>query len=302
MRCYVETGNMPTSNIAAPAALSSIVIATDFSSASDGAVLYTLGLARSNSAKVWIVHVMSESFFSTETQRRAIDDAWREGHRRMTEHLISGRLDGVECKLLVEQGGIYETLDRVVKEHKADLLVVGTRGRSRIGKLLLGSSAESIFRQAPCPVLTVGPRNANDIPPEGPRKILFCTGFSQHSLAAGKLALRLAERQGAELILLHVAPDFEADRDRYTQNAEARLLSLVPADAKLIVPPKPVVHFGVASTAILSVANELRPDLIVLGIRQPEGFARRLRWATAYDVVSNAPCPVLTVRTPDPSE
>ena len=290
---------MSTSNIAAPAALRGIVIATDFSPASDAAVLYSLALARRNNAKVWIVHVVSESFFSADTQRRAVDDAWREGHRRMTEHLIAGRLDGIETKLLVEQGSIYETLTRVVEEQHADLLVVGTRGRSRIGKLLLGSSAESIFRQAPCPVLTVGPRSEGDIPPEGPKKILFCTGFSRHSLAAGKMAVRLAARQGAELVLLHVGADTELDRDRYAKEADVKLRSWLAADEPISVPLKTMVRFGAASPTILSVASEIRPDLIVLGIRQPEGFARRLRWATAYDVVSNSLCPVLTVRTPD---
>lgn len=293
---------MGTSNIAAPPALRNVVIATDFSPASDAAVIYSLGMARRNNAKVWIVHVVSESFFSTDTQQRVIDDAWREGHRRMTEHLIAGRLDGIESKLLVEHGGIYETLTRIVEDHKADLLVVGTRGRSRIGKLLLGSSAETIFRQAPCPVLTVGPRSESDIPAEGPSKILFCTGFSRHSLAAGSMALRLAERQGAELALLHVGSELETDREKYSKEAAARLQSSIAPDGRVSVPLKTIVRFGSASSTILSVAQEIRPDLIVLGIRQPESFARRIRWATAYDVVSNAPCPVLTVRTPESNE
>src|SRR3954462_1224890 len=129
------------------ASFSNIVVATDFSPVSDTALLYSLGIARCNNAKVWIVHVVADAFFSSDTQQRAIDDAWREGHRRMTEHFISGHLDGIENKLLVEQGGIYEVLTRIVEEHKADLLVIGTKGRSRIGKLLLGSAAESIFRQ-----------------------------------------------------------------------------------------------------------------------------------------------------------
>jgi nucleotide-binding universal stress UspA family protein len=47
------------------------------------------------------------------------------------------------------------------------------------------------------------------------------------------------------------------------------------------------------------VAAETKPTLIVMGVRQPVGFARRLKWATAYAVVSDAPCPVLTVRSPE---
>lgn len=281
-----------------PEAIGNIVVATDFSPASDTALLYSLGIARRNHAKVWIVYVVAESFFSSDTQQRVIDDAWREGHRHMTEHFIAGHFDGIQYKLLVEQGPIFDVLTRIVEEHKAELLVIGTRGRSRIGKLLLGSVAETIFRTAVCPVMTVGPRTNPQLLPEGPRRILFCTGFSHHSLEAGKLAVRLAEWQNAELLLLNVAPESELNREAYVNNAKQRLASLVPADAKLPSQPHTLVEFGSPVDRILAVAQEQRPDLIVLGVRQPEGFALRLRWATAYGVVTNAPCPVLTVRTP----
>jgi nucleotide-binding universal stress UspA family protein len=289
---------MPSIHAPAPA-LSNIVIATDFSPASDSAVLWALSLARRNNANVWIVHVVSDTFFSADTQQRAMDDAWREGHRRMTEFFIAGLLDGVQAKLVVEHGGVFDVLDRTMQEHHADMLVVGTRGRSRIGKLLLGSTAESIFRQATYPVLTVGPRSDTDIPPEGPRKIMFCTGFSAHSISAGKLALRVAARQDAQLIVLHVAPETETNREEYAKKAKERIEFLFPLEETLPNPLQVMVEFGSAPERILALANEQRPDLIVLGIRQPESFARRLKWATAYDVVSNAPCPVLTVRTPD---
>jgi len=290
---------MQTGHPAAPAAISNIVVSSDFSTVSETALLFALGIARRNNAKVWIIHVVGDIFFSKETQQRAVDDAWREGHRQLTDHFIAGRLDGVENKLQVEQGSIAEVLIRQVEEHYADLLVVGTTGRSRIGKFFLGSVAESIFRQAPCPVLTVGPRAVpRDVSAEGPRKILFCTGFSKHSLAAGELAVRMAARQEAELLLMHVGPDpLTGLRDDYIHNAERRLQEAIPEGTGLSEPMKTIVRFGVASEQILQVAREENPGLIVLGVRQPEGFGRRLRWATAYDVVSNASCPVLTVRT-----
>jgi nucleotide-binding universal stress UspA family protein len=301
--CYVlvfllrsREAPMPT-----PAALQNIVVATDFSPASETALLYALGMARRSGAKVWIAHVVGDAFLTKETQQRAVDDAWREGHRQMTEHFISGRLDGVPNQLLVKEGSVTEVLVRLVEEHHAELLVLGTRGRSRIGKLFLGSIAESIFRQAPCPVLTVGPRVvATEIKAEGPRKILFCTGFSKHSLAAGATAVRIAARQQAELLLLHVgSQQVPGSHEDYARHAEEKLRKAIPPDAGLTT-VRTVVRFGLASEQILQVAQELQPDLIVLGVRQPESFARRLRWATAYEVVSNAPCPVLTVRTQEP--
>lgn len=282
--------------------IGNIIVSTDFSAASETALLFALGIARRNNAKVWIVHVVGDTFFSKETQQRAVDDAWREGQRQLTDHFIAGRLDGVENKLLVETGSVTDVLMHEVKKHRAELLVIGTKGRGRITKLFMGSIAESVFRQAPCPVMTVGPGTvAKDVPAEGPRKILFATGFSKHSLAAGALAVRMAVRQEAELILLHVGPDpLTGLRADYVHNAERRLREVVPNDANLPTPPKTQVRFGMAADEILGAAKETKPDLIVLGVRQPEGFGRRLHWATAYEVVSNAKCPVITVRTPEP--
>jgi len=281
-----------------PPFFSNIIVSTDFSPVSESALLIALGIARRSKAKVWIIHVVGDTFFTKETQQRAVDDAWREGHRQLTDHFIAGRLDGIENQLVVEHGSVPDVLMRMAEKHQAGLLVLGTSGRSRIGKLFLGSIAESIFRQAPCPVLTVGPKIvAREVPAEGPRKILFCTGFSKHSLAAGVMAVRMAERLDAELVLLHVGPDpLTGLRDDYVHSTERRL-NEIPSGTTLSSPAKTMVRFGTASEKIVEVANEINPGLIVLGVRQPEGFGRRLRWATAYDVVSNAPCPVLTVRT-----
>ena len=102
-------------------------------------------------------------------------------------------------------------------------------------------------------------------------------------------------------MLLHVMPQEPPlqERERVREAGVARLASLVPPNAKLQRPPQCLVEFGNAAERILAVTAEQQPGVIVMGVRQPVGFARRLKWATAYAVVSDAPCPVLTVRSPD---
>jgi nucleotide-binding universal stress UspA family protein len=63
--------------------------------------------------------------------------------------------------------------------------------------------------------------------------------------------------------------------------------------------PELFVEFGNAADAILKTAEQWHPELIVLGVRRPAKDAKRITWTTAYNVVSNAPCPVLTVRQPE---
>ena len=104
------------------------------------------------------------------------------------------------------------------------------------------------------------------------------------------------------MLLMHVSkemPQTQQERERLVEEGKRRLASLIPAGAQL-APPESIVDFGTAAERILAVAHERKPGLIVLGVRQPVGFVRRIKWATAWEVVANAPCPVLTVRMTEP--
>ncbi len=292
---------MPTLDASTTISLNRILLATDFDPITESALHYSLAIARRYNAKIFLVHVVRPELFqfgSADARQHALDDAWREAQRHMTDLLIAGHLEGVDHQVMVEQGDVWEVLSRKIDELYVNMLVIGTHGRSRLGKLLLGSVAETVFRQATCPVMLVGPK-AEGVPLEEPARILFCTGFSGHSLKAGDYALSLAQHQSACLLFLNVHPeaiDSPAQRERVAAESRQRLQALLPADHHLVCPPEFLVEFGTAAERILAVAQEKKPGLIVLGVRQPVGFARRLRWATAYEVVSNAPCPVLTVR------
>ncbi len=286
-------------------AIRNILVASDFSAASESALTTALAIARRYGSKVILAHVFRPDTYhalASDARQRALDDAWRDAHRQMMDQLVAGHLTGVANEVVVEQGDqVWDVLGRMVRERHADMLVLGTRGRSGISKFLMGSAAEDIFRQAPCPVITVGPKLASEHALEGPGRILFATGFSGHSLAAGGYALSLALHHQASLILLHVitTPVEPQAREEAMHQAELRLRGLIPPDLEAACRPEFVIQFGTAAEGILSTTEKYRPDLIVLGIRQSEGFARRVRWATAYEVVRHAPCPVLTVRSPD---
>ncbi|MFI5112539.1 MAG: universal stress protein, partial [Terriglobales bacterium] len=106
-----------------------------------------------------------------------------------------------------------------------------------------------------------------------------------------------------QLLLMHVSketPQTQSERQRIVDGGKQRLASLIPAGMQLAAPSETIVDFGTAADCILTVAQQRKPGLIVLGVRQPVGFVRRLKWATAYEVVANAPCPVLTVRMSEP--
>jgi nucleotide-binding universal stress UspA family protein len=296
----------PMLDASTPISFRRIMLATDFDPNSEAALHYSLAIARQYQSKVYLMHVVPPDtfqFLSDDARRDALDNAWRDAQRHMTDLLIAGHLEGVDHQVIVEQGEVWEVLSRKIHELDIDLLVVGTHGRSRIGKLLLGSVAETIFRQAPCPVLMVGPRARGTAERAPGSPILFCTGFSAHSLKAGGYALSLAQHQSACLMMLHVSketPQSPEEKQRIEDEGCNKLRALISPNVQLACPAQCYVEFGTAAERILALAAEHQPSVIVLGVRQPVGFARRLKWATAYEVVSQAPCPVLTVRMVEP--
>ncbi len=296
------SSHVPILDASTPITIERIMLATDFDPVSESALHYSLAIARRYASKVYLMHVVAPEpfqFLAPEARQRALEDAWRNAQRHMTDLLIAGHLEGVDHQVLVEQGDVWQVLARRIEELSINLVVIGTHARGRVGKLFLGSIAETIFRQASCPVLMVGPRasHVNERTPDQP--ILFCTGFSAHSLKAGGYALSLAQHQGSKLLLMHVSGDTGASaqaKKRIAEEARSKLQSLIPPGTQLLSPPETIVEFGTAAERIIQVAKKYNAGLIVLGVRQPVGFVRRLKWATAYGVVSESTCPVLTVR------
>jgi nucleotide-binding universal stress UspA family protein len=211
---------------------------------------------------------------------------------------------GVKSDVIIAEGNFWEILKSAIKDYGIDLIVLGTRGRSGAAKFLLGSKAEEIFREAPCAVLSIGPRSHAE-PPRGGEftKILYATDFSVASGHAAAHALSLAQEFQAYLTLLHVIPA-EKSGDlvhsaELVGSADRLLRKSVPPEAEIWCVPKFVIETGSAAEKILEVAKDNKSDLIVLGVRRPSGFpgaATHLPMATAHKIVTRAACPVLTVR------
>ena len=286
-------------------ALKNILFMTDFSPAADAALPFAIQIARRYGATLHGLHVRPFDVFPgaptaswtvlAEEQERAA----RENVRRLEERLM-----GVCHRVVVSQGDIWPVLEEVTQGSDIDLLVIGTRGRTGIEKMLLGSRAEEIIRRASCPVLTVGPHILAD--PELALKldeILYPTALTPEPQAARFYAVSLAEENEARLTLLHVWADAKAagviDPAEYTEPTLRAMRSLVPEEAGLWCQPEFVIEKGNVAEKILEVADRRHADLIVLEVRGEEGFpgaATHLGGAVAHQIVARAKCPVLTVR------
>lgn len=284
--------------------LRNILFATDFSPSSEAAMHHTLGIARRYDAQVYVTHVIRPDAYQLvppEALVAAADQARRYAEQQMTKLLVSGRLRDIRHQVLLAQGELWPVISKLSQQHDIHLIVVGTHGRTGVRKLLLGSVAEEVFRMSSLPVLTVGPKVSSETKEEEDfRRILYATDFTPNSDRARAYAFSLAQEHQANLTLLHMVKDVgqisAQNSVRLKDYFLNHLRNLIPKDAELWCAPEVDVGFGDPADGILKAAADAGADLIVLGVRRSATFAGHLPPTTAYKVVCQANCPVLTVR------
>ena len=286
-------------------ALKNILFATDFSPAAEAALPYAIGLANQYGAKVHGLHVRLPATYpivGPEAMPQVLEAA--EEQAKFEAKQLHEMLATVPHTVTVTEGDLWPTLSEIGKQEKTDLIVMGTHGRTGVSRALLGSFAEETFRKSSCPVLTVGPHvSPNTERRLAMKEILFATDFSRESLAALPFAVSLAQEHQSNLTMLNVTGKAEVGElvhaGQYAESRLRRLQSLVPTEAGFWCEPKCRVEQGQEAEKIMEVAIALGADLIVLGLRAPQGgvgATTHLLRSIAHQVVANAPSPVLTVR------
>jgi nucleotide-binding universal stress UspA family protein len=287
--------------------LKNILFLTDFSWASDTAIPFVREIAERYEGKVIALHVAVPdplNNMTPESPSAAFESQKDFALAEMKK--VEAQLAGIPNQVVVTAGNnVWSVVRSMLQAEHIDLILVGTHGRTGLLKLLMGSTAEEVFRRSPVPVMIVG-RSVTpaEVPQEGWQRILFASDFTAEAGAAVTFAVSFAEENNAQLILLHVIETLGSRKDKKHVGltvAEAlhRLHEIVPAEAELWCRPETVAEHGDPATQILKVANEKKVDLIVLGIRNngPVTVVSHLEKTIAHTVLAHAACPVLTVRS-----
>src|SRR5262245_35543729 len=274
-----------------------ILFLTDFTEASQAALSYTLGFAKHYKARLYPAHACDPVILAETTSADVIEKVVENSKKELEKLAAYNKMTG---PVLFTRGTVENILSKWIDEHGIDLVVVGTHGRRGLQRFLLGSTAEFIFRNANCPVLTVGPHVAlrpyNGFTADN---ILFPTDLGTHAEFAATYALSFARETHARLTFMHIVPldeAFQRDRNVLVNAAWEKLGNLVPSDAKMWREPKMVVEIGDPAVEVQGYAEKERPDLIVLGLPANKEFSAHFRTGVTYKLVCSAPCPVLTIR------
>ncbi|MBI4444978.1 MAG: universal stress protein [Acidobacteria bacterium] len=134
-----------------------IVVATDFSEGSAAVMGMAETLAGPGSATVFLVHVLEFPMAAavTGTTQSESEESYRKAVQQMDQFISKQRPPEIEIRKVVLVGTPAEAISEFARQEQAQMIVVGTRGRSGLARVLLGSTAESVLRQAPCHVLVV---------------------------------------------------------------------------------------------------------------------------------------------------
>lgn len=279
-----------------------ILVATDGSEDAELAATTAVGLARSTSSELHVVHtwrtvpsVHFDSFVRQELEgqaQRILDEQVRK---------IEG-LGGAVAQAWLREGGAAEEIAALAEEIEAGLIAVGSRGRGRIRRLLMGSVSDAVVRHGHYPVVVVRWK-----PVVFPAKILLATDGSEEATLAAQIVADLGERTGSELHVVHVGEiPFTHYPDRYGYRAlyephereaqdllEAQIEKMKGAGATVA---QAHLRLGRADEEIVILAEELGVDLIVMGSRGLGRVSRALIGSVSESAVRTAHCPVLTVR------
>ncbi len=275
---------------AKPFPFRTIVAAIDFSEESSAALRCAQELARMQRAMLLLIHVIDPVGYAFPDGAPAVvahDKAAKEELGRIEAEV---KKQGIPVHSRVETGIVCERILLSLRDHKAALLVLGTKAVTGAGRAALGLVTRQLLAHSPCPILTVSPDDEKK-----PRKfgrwnnVLAATDFSPASMSALHYAQRVA---GGHLIVLHSA---RCGRHLECPNCLERLRFLAPFDEAHGLPVDHSVTGGDPARMIVEMAKKLHPDLVVMGAPSPAHTEHDLDHSTVAQVVASVAMPVLIV-------
>jgi nucleotide-binding universal stress UspA family protein len=272
--------------------MTSILAAVDLGSQSEDVLSWARWFAKLFCAKIEIVHALwldlPPYFTEAETKPLAAQLKRQRGAigKRIKE-LAARMLGDVPFSVTVHEGPALEVIRAVAQERHPDLLVIGSHGHSRLQRMLLGSVAENLFREAPCPTLVVKSKPPGD----GVKGVLCPINFSEVAMDCARYSSAIAERAGADLFLLQASEETDTDvsgaKDRLCQwHREAGVMHAQVAE---------IVRHGDPVKETVTEAQRHGIDLITIGVQHRRLMDFLTVGRTTERIVRISPVSVLVV-------
>ncbi len=289
--------------------ISRILFATDFSACAERAFDYALLLAAGWRADLSVMTVLE--FYpgmdpEYSVNKLYLDNLRAEAARQLETVKSKATAAGRVVSTRIEVGIPSQAIQSVADSIGADLLVVGTHGRTGLNHVLIGSTAERVVRVASCPVLSVKAGMGQGS--TAFKRIVVPIDLSTCSLDALEYATHFAKQTGGAVTILHVMEpvayglDFSLSHakewKRQREYLDERLKVLAALLAAHGLKTEYVLKPGMPADAIAEYVKQQGYDLIIMGTHGRRGLSHILVGSIAGTMLRHAPCPVLTVRAP----
>jgi nucleotide-binding universal stress UspA family protein len=286
--------------------LENLLLSTDRSEFSEGAVREAINLAKICSSRLFAMSVVETNPEYETIAPQLVEKEIEKARTYLASVRERASKENVNCEIVVRQGedSYRYVVDEAAKRH-AEIIIMGRRGRTGLKRLMMGSVTAKVIGHAPCNVLVV-PRAAR----VEMKNILVATDGSRYSDAAAMEAVGIAKRCGAKLTVISVVPSeavspfdivhSEMQRDLITEReqkaAECNTKNIRDAAGKEGVGAEALIRQGKPYEAIVDTAKERNIDLIVVGSHGKTGFEKLLMGSVTERVIGLSPCAVLVVR------
>jgi len=296
--------------------IDTILFPTDFSSVAEDAFAHAAHLALQTGATICVFNVVTpgdgdasnpmDFLPVTPVDGGAMDEA---APQRVEVQTVTQERGTVPVVYAQTDSPSPETaIVEQATNHDVDLVVMGTHGRKGVDRLLSGSVAEEVVRQAPCPVFTVRGADAESPTSTPVDRLLVPVDLSEQTTLVVDHATALADAYGATIDLLHVVEEatfptaygidpLASPQPDVQERAREALDTLVGDLDTNDVPIHTHVLAGYAARDIVDFAEEHAADLVVMATHGRTGLQRFLIGSVAEKVVRSAPCPVFTVKS-----
>ncbi len=272
-----------------PARLEKLLVCTDSSEASRGAINGALALAGWCGSKIYFLAVLE---FYPELEIRA-PDVVAQREIEVRKHLEACQAEaeklGIPVETLVRRSeSTYVAIIEEAEKLKPDIIVMGRHGRSRFFRLLMGNVVSRVIGYSPFNVLVL-PREV----PLKFKRILIASDGSPYSYAAWEEAVFITKRLGSELMAISVARD-----EGKVEIAQAIVQKLKREAAIQNITIQTMVYQGSPYLSIIEAAKENEADLIVIGALGMTELSSFLMGSVTERVIAHAPCAVMVVKRP----
>lgn len=272
-----------------------ILVAFDFSDASDRALAYAQAVSRKHSSRLLLAHVV-EGHVPVTPGTEWIEEAAVRVAERVEAAGATLREQGFQAEALNRFGTLTNQIRELVDAREVDLIIAGTHAGDGLDRAILGSNAEKLARSIDCPVMLIGPECSKAGELWMPSRILVATRLYAERAAIAVYAARLARLHRAEWKVLHVAHTGQTLEREVWQNYVHVVSNLAPDVSIGDHQKKTLLSEHHASEEILNFARDWHADLIIMGASHDSMGVTHFRRGALGEVLAKTNCPVLTVR------